>query len=667
MCCIFTCCGWMIDLIQRAWTFTMSCIIMTAVGGVMVTASMSGIALGYNYSLAEYIDLKETNVSVYLKRGVFDDEVADDMDWRRAGHLPVQGQLKDENLRTGAPADDDSTTLRSGRRLDDSVFEADDQNKYEGSLMKLTAKPVHLDTASPSVTDDTEMADTLSKFSLEPLDHMKAIQSLIDSRRAMATAGSTLTPVAGYENAGPILAYLPSNNNPNIPMHPETQYRRMMAPGPGSVHITLSPLNPARLAVPDPSNLESAIDWLGPKQPGIFVQSKLPEFFVHSPTYPKPVTVAPATLRPGPLTPDGRRQPGSINFPYPYNPQRAVLTPPPPTRLAGLNDLDKPPDFYNEKILAEGNEISKNEDMINKPPKWGTKTPEEEYEDEIKGLPVRRRRSISPLVTQERKPEEKNVIRPVAKESPKSINFFTLVKSYFNTALQLISNSEDNNYGNNTTTNKNQSKVKIINDTQIENSTIDKDDLEINVTTKDTIKQQVTGKHNSNLVSKAEIIPERDLNEAGKTSIDQEINIPDKETIKQQMDITEKRDSNLISVAKIIPDHDLSETGKTLLDHLVKSTRAKEAILAAETTPKTDIASSPAKKIRIKTIRKSFESKIVSSKYGANDLAKRLKKKGLMSNQELLNSISVGLNEAGLLRDPESSPLVKLLQATLTA
>ena len=55
-------------------------------------------------------------------------------------------------------ASDESTTLRSGRRLDDSVFEADDQHKYEGSLMKLTARPLHEDP-STDVTDDTEMAD----------------------------------------------------------------------------------------------------------------------------------------------------------------------------------------------------------------------------------------------------------------------------------------------------------------------------------------------------------------------------------------------------------------------------------------------------------------------------------------------------------------------------
>lgn len=61
---------------------------------------------------------------------------------------------------TGASEDAELANLKSGRRLDDSVFEADDQNKYEGSLMKLTARPQVITTNPPaSITDDVEMGD----------------------------------------------------------------------------------------------------------------------------------------------------------------------------------------------------------------------------------------------------------------------------------------------------------------------------------------------------------------------------------------------------------------------------------------------------------------------------------------------------------------------------
>lgn len=39
----------------------------------------------------------ETNVSVYLKRGIFDDDIADDFSWRRAGHLPIAGHINEDN------------------------------------------------------------------------------------------------------------------------------------------------------------------------------------------------------------------------------------------------------------------------------------------------------------------------------------------------------------------------------------------------------------------------------------------------------------------------------------------------------------------------------------------------------------------------------------------
>lgn len=73
--------------------------------------------------------------------------------------LKVINNMTNITVMTGAP-DDESPSLRSGRRLDDSVFDADDQNKYEGSLMKLTARPQVIHSNPPaSITDDVEMGD----------------------------------------------------------------------------------------------------------------------------------------------------------------------------------------------------------------------------------------------------------------------------------------------------------------------------------------------------------------------------------------------------------------------------------------------------------------------------------------------------------------------------
>lgn len=63
------------------------------------------------------------------------------------------------NARSGpeAKSSDEETTFRSGRRLDDSVFDGGDQYKYEGSLMKLTAKPPFERTSPHLITEDSEM------------------------------------------------------------------------------------------------------------------------------------------------------------------------------------------------------------------------------------------------------------------------------------------------------------------------------------------------------------------------------------------------------------------------------------------------------------------------------------------------------------------------------
>ncbi|KAF9421177.1 hypothetical protein HW555_002889 [Spodoptera exigua] len=398
MCCIFTCCGWMVDLIQRLWVFLMSCCISSAVGCVMVTSSMSGIALGYNYSLAEYIELKETNVSIYLKRGIFDDEVGDDMQWRRSGHQPRTGHLSDDNLRTGASADE-TTSIRSGRRLDDSVFEADDQNKYEGSLMKLTAKPVHLDTPKPLVTEDFEMAEIGNKYPQGSLDHLKAVQTLIDSRRRMASGGTTLTPLATYGSVEAFLPYLPVNNNPNEPGNRDAELRRMMGPGNRDAQLRRmmgpagsewpSSINPARLAVPDES-IGSIDNWVVPKNPFVFKQAQVPDYFVLSPTYPSAITVANPLVRPSSIK--NTEGEGAVVFVT-----RSIAFTSSVSTNAPSIQTEKEAEMPDVKMLdsvlpSKINEIQAHD--LNQLPKVIEKSSEEEYEDEIKGLPVRRRRNV---------------------------------------------------------------------------------------------------------------------------------------------------------------------------------------------------------------------------------------------------------------------------------
>lgn len=225
----------------------------------------------------------------------------------------------------------------------------------------------------------------------------------------------------------------------------------------------------------------------------------------------------------------------------------------------------------------------------------------------------------------------------------------SLVKNIFATAIRATSNEKDSNNENTTSTIKNQSVVEKINESHIGVK----------------VSDETEAKHSIDINDRSESDP----------SVVEKINdsqigveVFDETNAKKHKDINDNREADLVSQVKSIFDQDSEKKPRTsLLDHLVTSIKTKEAILTAEMTPKADIDASTTKRIKIKTVRRPFESKIVSSKYVTNNLARRLEKKQPFSNQEILNSISVGLNEAGLLSNPSSSPLVKLLQATLTA
>lgn len=163
--------------------------------------------MGYNYSLAEYIDLKETNISVYIKRGVYDDEIADDFDWRRSGGAEPSIALKDAGGQRISPGvQQGEQPLAAGRRRsDNSIFESEAQNKYEGSLMRLTSPPAGDAvrrfeppappyTTSPSTTLNKvdallQVADSLPGGSVERLKAIQAAARHHEARKIeLATA-----------------------------------------------------------------------------------------------------------------------------------------------------------------------------------------------------------------------------------------------------------------------------------------------------------------------------------------------------------------------------------------------------------------------------------------------------------------------------------------------
>ncbi|CAF4932377.1 unnamed protein product [Pieris macdunnoughi] len=360
MCCIFTCCGWMIDLIQRLWTFTMSCCISSAVCCTLVTASMSGVALGYNYSLAEYIDLKETNVSVYLKRGVFDDDIADDMDWRRSGHMPVKGHINDENLITG-PADDEQSSMRAGRRLDDSILNSNDKNSFEGALMKLTAKPPA--ERESSTHAEIKIHEALGQLPSQhmQIDELKAIQSAINMQKAAEAERRAPQQQISQESGRRML--------PRVSMLPP---------------FVTTPSNSLRLAVPD-QGFHNPNNWRAAKH-----QSYIPpDLFDYGErlTLPTPITAKPTPIRPS--RPKPRPQTPSTFKPIPTT-KRTVRV-----EEAMTKDFDQVLDKIDRNLLLDKfDDPSFRDEEIAHKMKKGPNQSEEDYEDDIKGIPIRRKRNI---------------------------------------------------------------------------------------------------------------------------------------------------------------------------------------------------------------------------------------------------------------------------------
>ncbi|XP_050350614.1 uncharacterized protein LOC126773649 [Nymphalis io] len=372
MCCIFTCCGWMVDLIQRLWTFTMSCCISSAVCCSLLTASMSGVALGYNYSLAEYIDLKETNVSVYLKRGIFDDDIADDMDWRRSGHQPVGGHIGENNLMTGS--NDETSTLRSGRRLDDSIYESNDRNNFEGSLMRLTAKAP--DPSPSAETSEVPLSELIKDYPTGSLDQLKAVQSAINMRKAAALARRMNDKIQKTQ----------FQNDRNQPQDlRDINNRRAMKfdVPPFEDPSTISSL---REAVPD-TNINDPSKWFLPKIP----YNKIPKDILYADDYASPTYPQPVTPKPGPIRPTRPKQTPRTR------PSSTTVVAQVPSRSAEPNlpkSIDEEMESFKDKfIINKLDTAGMSDDEFLKKIRTGAKKSDDDYDEDIKGVPLRRKRS----------------------------------------------------------------------------------------------------------------------------------------------------------------------------------------------------------------------------------------------------------------------------------
>ncbi|CAH2232772.1 jg1251 [Pararge aegeria aegeria] len=86
----------------------------------------------------------------------------------------------------------DPTSLRSGRRLEDSIYESNHKHNFEGSLMRFTASPLDQITPPSATTTPVVHKDEIVKpFESGSLDQPEAIQSAINMRKAAAAGRRT--------------------------------------------------------------------------------------------------------------------------------------------------------------------------------------------------------------------------------------------------------------------------------------------------------------------------------------------------------------------------------------------------------------------------------------------------------------------------------------------
>ncbi|XP_022814067.1 uncharacterized protein LOC111347910 [Spodoptera litura] len=71
MCYIFSCFAWGIDFIQRLISFFLSFLLCITICFGLSVSVVTGIAYGYNYSMAEWLTFTRHDVTVYMRRGRF--------------------------------------------------------------------------------------------------------------------------------------------------------------------------------------------------------------------------------------------------------------------------------------------------------------------------------------------------------------------------------------------------------------------------------------------------------------------------------------------------------------------------------------------------------------------------------------------------------------------
>uniref|UniRef100_A0A2H1W429 SFRICE_011684 n=1 Tax=Spodoptera frugiperda TaxID=7108 RepID=A0A2H1W429_SPOFR len=145
MCYIFSCFAWGIDFVQRLVSFFLSCLLAIAICFGLTVAIVTGIAYGYNYSMAEWLTFTRNDITVYMRRGAFSKFIKPQLNpagnpnppgpFGRSGLRRVGGN--EEELFNGTANDyEDHRPPAESKPLADTWLKTQDTRKYAEILTR---------------------------------------------------------------------------------------------------------------------------------------------------------------------------------------------------------------------------------------------------------------------------------------------------------------------------------------------------------------------------------------------------------------------------------------------------------------------------------------------------------------------------------------------------
>ncbi|XP_068633547.1 uncharacterized protein [Battus philenor] len=135
MCYLCNCLAWSMDVMQRAITFCITSILMFIICLGFSICIIAGIAYGYNYSLAEFITFTRSDVSVYMRRGQWNDR----KDLAEFGPLSRRVSDEDDSF-SNISTDYQDTMVSAGDKkpLSETLVKSQDTRKYAERLSKFS-------------------------------------------------------------------------------------------------------------------------------------------------------------------------------------------------------------------------------------------------------------------------------------------------------------------------------------------------------------------------------------------------------------------------------------------------------------------------------------------------------------------------------------------------